>query len=183
MKVSGSTIGFTPAEREALEALRRRFTPEDLAEIEKRQRESAKLIARLAATDTLEEQQRLADELCPRFDAWIRGRNRIQATPARRPRLVPVIKPRAGERQREHRPATTRRASSSSSTSSQDPGDDHAEELTRRIRRHVASGLALCGPDTLAAPRLRAALELLDRLAIRLEVDGPIARIALGERP
>ena len=58
MQPSTQSIAFTPAER---------------AEIKKRQRESAKLIAKLAATETLDEQQRLADELCPRFHDWIPG--------------------------------------------------------------------------------------------------------------
>jgi hypothetical protein len=74
------------------------FTPEDLAEIKRRQRESEKLIARLAATETLEQQQRLAAELCPRFDAWIGGRNRIMSVrrAATRPvRLVAVTRSRA----------------------------------------------------------------------------------------
>ena len=102
------------------------FTKAELAQIKRRQRESAKLIARLAATETLEQQQQLANELCPRFDDWIRGRNRIQSTPTRRPRAVANITPRA--RAREHRPAGSRRASSSSSTSSQDPGSDSDPE-------------------------------------------------------
>src|SRR4051794_33093428 len=100
------TIELTAEEREALAASRAQFSPKDLAEIELRQREGQKVIARLAATETLEQQQRLADELCPRFDDWIHGRNRIQSTPARAPRVVAIITPRA--RNRERRPAATR---------------------------------------------------------------------------
>jgi hypothetical protein len=111
------------------------FTASDLAEIRRRQRESQKLIARLAVTETLEHQERLAGELCPRFDDWIRGRNRIQATPARARRAVATT-PRT--RGREHRPAAARRSSSSSRTSSTDPGDaDPAEPPAAPWRRFV----------------------------------------------
>jgi hypothetical protein len=102
MKASTRTIEFTAAER---------------AEIKLRMRKSDEVIARLAATATLEEQERLAKQLCPQHDAWIRGRNRVQRASARRgatiaPRPRPVATPRE------------RRDASSSRTSGQDPGGD-----------------------------------------------------------
>jgi hypothetical protein len=171
VEVSTATIEFTPAER---------------AEIKRRQREGEKLIARLAATETLEEQEHLADELWPQFDDWIRGRNRIQATPTRRPRLVPVIRPRTGQRAREHRPAATRRSSSSSSTSSSDPGEPapasappgvpprrgdlrNTHDRLEVLRRDLSSAIALLRRDDLAAVRLRAALDIVDDLLRDLE--------------
>ena len=109
---------FTPEQVEALAQLRASFTPDEIAEIKRRQRESDKLIAKLAATETLDEQQRLADELCPQFHDWIRGRNRIQSARARRQQIVAkgAAHPRAVASPRE------RRDGSSSRSSGQDPG-------------------------------------------------------------
>jgi len=90
----------------------------------------------------LEKQEQLAEKLCPRFDDWIRGRNRIQSTPARsarRPRLVGIVRPR----EREHQPRATRRTASSSSTSSSDPGDPEHEPPRRSGElRHISHALA-----------------------------------------
>jgi hypothetical protein len=86
---------WTPEERAAaLKATRESFTPAERAEIRRRQHESAKVIDRLAATETLEEQEQLADELCPRFDSWIAGRNKIQSVRRTRTRPLAVRAPR-----------------------------------------------------------------------------------------
>jgi hypothetical protein len=102
MKLSTTSIDFTPAER---------------AEYERRQREYEKLIARLAATETLEEQQRLADELCPRFDDWVRGRNRIQAVRRTRTRPVAARAPRRTSRPSRRPRAQATRSSAASGDS------------------------------------------------------------------
>jgi hypothetical protein len=120
---------LTPAQAEALAATRTRFTPEQIAEIKRRERESQKVLERLAATETLEEQQRLANEICPSFDDWIKGRNRVLSTPARRPRTVAAIVPRGARTQAAPR---ERRESSSSRSSGQDPGDDPDPEQDDR---------------------------------------------------
>jgi hypothetical protein len=133
---------FTAEEIEALEALRAKFTPEELAEIERRQRESAKLKARLAATETLEQQQQLADELCPRFDAWIRARNRIQSTPTRAPRFAAVIRPRprgTGGRPR----AQATRSSAKSGDSGEDSSDSDEPPGDGAGRRPAVAGASL----------------------------------------
>ena len=120
MEVSTRSIGFTPAE---------------LAEIERRQQELAKLIDQLAATETLQDQQELAAQLVPRFDRWVRARNRIQRAPARRPRVVAIIRP-AG-RTRKHRPGARRRTAASSRTSSADPGDADGDEHHDHVGHQV----------------------------------------------
>jgi hypothetical protein len=181
----GRVRAFTPEQRAAaLAATRARFTPDDLRRFEERQREYQKLIARVAATETLEQAQQLAEELFPRFDDWVRGRNQIQSTPTRQPRLVAVIRPRNGQRDREHRPAQTRRAASSSSTSSSDPGDPdpasagapprvgdlrNVHDRVSILRREVASGLALLRSEDLAGGRFRNALDVADDLLRDLE--------------
>jgi hypothetical protein len=65
MQPSSQSIEFTAAERR---------------ELALRERETQRVLARLAATATLKEQEELADELCPKHDAWIQGRNRVQAS-------------------------------------------------------------------------------------------------------
>jgi hypothetical protein len=118
------------------------FTAAELAEIERRQREAGKLLARLADTETLEEQQRLAGALCPKFDNWIRGRNRIQSTPTRAiARTVAVVKPRtiATVTPRERRDGS-RRHSTRGGTDDSDPDDDPdaaAEDYRLRLRKRV----------------------------------------------
>jgi hypothetical protein len=123
---------YTPEQRAAaLEKTRAQFTAQDIAEIELRQRKSEKIIARLAATETSEEQERLANELCPAHDNWCRGRNRIQAARRMKTPAPGAGRMRAG-RAREHRAAPSRRTSSSSTTSSSDPGSDSDEPAPSR---------------------------------------------------
>jgi len=140
MAVSTATVQLSPDQLAAIERVRARFTPAELAEAETRQRESARLIARLVATETLEEQQRLADQLCPSFDAWVRARNRIRSTPTRRPRVVTMIRP--VNRTRERRPGSARRAGASSRTSSADPGDPDPDPEPPARLRHISGPLA-----------------------------------------
>jgi hypothetical protein len=128
---------FTPERRKAaLEATRASITPEERTEIEIRQRQHEKLSNRLAATETLEEQQQqLADELYPRFDAWVRTRNQIKARLARAPRLVAIIRPRP-------RGAGKPRAQAArSSAASGDSGDPDLDDPPGG-RAHPYSGVA-----------------------------------------
>jgi hypothetical protein len=83
----------------------------------------------------LEEQQQLADELYPRFDAWVRTRNQIKARLARAPRLVAIIRPRP-------RGAGKPRAQAArSSAASGDSGDPDLDDPPGG-RAHPYSGVA-----------------------------------------
>jgi hypothetical protein len=183
MEVSTPTLQFTPAEREALEALRRQFSPEELERLEKQERRTQAAFERMAAA-TPEESDRIAGQLWAEQVERPRMVRRIAA--ARRPRLVTVVVPRIGQRGREQRPAATRRSSSSSSTSSADPGDPapasappgvpprrgdlrNTHDRLEVLRRDLSSAIALLRRDDLAAVRLRAALDLLDGLLADLE--------------
>lgn len=129
---------FTADEVEALAATRAKLnlSPAELEEINEHQRRQQALFADMADA-SLEEQERLADL------AWDKMKRPATALPDDAPkslrnlgrfyerrharhirRHLRVVKPRSGQRQREHRPAETRRAASSSSTSSADPGSD-----------------------------------------------------------
>ena len=140
---------FTPEQVEALAQLRASFTPDEIAEIKRRQRESDKLIAKLAATETLDEQQRLADELCPQFHDWIRGRNRIQSARARRQQIVAkgAAHPRAVATLASGATKACRRG-----TSGQDPGGDDYPDPPGRLPRSRPRRRADAGhPDTALA--------------------------------
>jgi hypothetical protein len=111
------------------------FTLAECEEFEELQRRTQALFADMADA-SLEEQQRLGDL------AWNKMKQPASALPAdvprslrnlgrfyerRQARHIRAVKPRSGQRQREHRPAATRRVGSSSSTSSSDPGSDSDE--------------------------------------------------------
>lgn len=116
------------------------FTSAELDEINEHQRLTQALFADMADASP-EESERLADLEWAKMkqpgtvlpaDAPGSLRNlgrfyeRRQVRHIRAGRLR-AVKPRSGQRQREHRPAATRRAASSSSTSSSDPGSDSDE--------------------------------------------------------
>jgi hypothetical protein len=171
VEVSTPTIEFTAAERE---------------EYERRQHEYEKLVARLAATETLEQQEQLADELCPRFDAWIRGRNRIQAVRRTRTRPVAVRAPRRTNSSSGRPRAQAARSSAASGDSPDgEPGEPEPaaapvrrldlRDLHDRVRAahsHAASARALLRDDTLGVARLEVAIDVLDALLADLRWGG-----------
>jgi hypothetical protein len=170
MKLSTTSIDFTAAER---------------AEYERRQRQYAKVIAQLAATETLEQQEQLADELCPRFDNWIAGRNRIQAVRRTRTCPVAVRAPRRTDGSSGRPRAQAVRSSAKSGDSPDEPGEpEPAAADVRRLdlrdlhdrvhvaRNHAASARALLGVDTLGVARLEVAIDLLDALLADLRWGG-----------
>jgi hypothetical protein len=128
---------LTPEQRaEAIEATRTRFTWDDLREIKRRRRESQKMTARLAATETLEEQQQRAKEIVPRFDRWVRGRNRIRRTRAMRTTIVRTsTMPRT--RAREHCPQRHRRRATSRTASGEDPPGEGEPALAPIAERRL----------------------------------------------
>jgi hypothetical protein len=103
---------------------------------------------------------------------------RFVARTTRRTTVNPLARRRGAGR-----PAGRPRAQAtrSNSRSGDSPDDDRPHELTSAARRHVASALALSGAQTLATPRLEAALRLLDVLLAELEISRVVAEIeAIG---
>jgi hypothetical protein len=117
---------LTPDERKSFGPIE--FTPAERAEIKHRQHVGTQVIDRVATTETLEQQEQLADELVPRFDASIRVRNQIKARLARAPRLVAVIRPRPRGRRAQ--------ASRSSAKSGDSPSDPDLDEPPGRRWAH-----------------------------------------------
>lgn len=136
---------FTPEQRAAaLAATRASFSREDLAEIKRSQAQLQQELERIAACETLQEQEETADVWWREHITRPRVVRRITAntTPVR---TVAIIKPR----QREHRPAAARRSASSSTSSGSDPGDLDAD--------HPApSGCERCGPEVCWSVQLAA---------------------------
>jgi hypothetical protein len=106
MQPSDATIEFTPAEREM---------------IERRQRQAQAELARIAAADTLEEQQRLGTEAWARLIERPRAARRVEASRRRTP--APARPTRPG------RVVVKRRARAARTTtpSRGDPDDDPDE--------------------------------------------------------
>ena len=116
LKVSSTSLQFTAADRKAAE---------------QRQGEIDAELARMAAADSVEEMEEIADRSWRRSVERLRAIRRARAT---RRRAAPVVTTHVRPREREHRPAETRRSSSSSRTSGSDPGDDPDPDPEHSLR-------------------------------------------------